>query len=177
MRKIAVDSLVLFAVTIILVIYIVRGITKPVVGMTDVMQALAKGNTETEIWGRNLKSEIDGAVTPVAEIVAEIAAASRDQTVGIGEINTAISQMDEMTQENSALVEQSTAATQAMEAQVEKLSKSIATFSVGGDSNDYLEASRPAPTPPQARPGPARKPAARHAPQAGGAKDEGWEKF
>ena len=54
-------------------------------------------------------SEIVGSISKVADIVQEISAASQEQTVGVQEINQSVNSLDEMTQQNSALVEQSTA--------------------------------------------------------------------
>jgi methyl-accepting chemotaxis protein len=59
-------------------------------------------------------SEIVAGVKKVGDIVAEIAAASVEQSTGIGQVNQAISQMDEMTQQNAALAEQASAASVAM---------------------------------------------------------------
>jgi methyl-accepting chemotaxis protein len=59
-------------------------------------------------------SEIVAGVKKVGDIVAEIAAASVEQSAGIGQVNQAISQMDEMTQQNAALAEQASAASVAM---------------------------------------------------------------
>jgi methyl-accepting chemotaxis protein len=67
-------------------------------------------------------------VQQVAGIVSEIAEASREQATGIDEINTAITQMDEVTQQNAALVEQNTAAAQSMVEQARELEKLMSFF-------------------------------------------------
>jgi methyl-accepting chemotaxis protein len=59
-------------------------------------------------------SEIVAGVKKVGDIVAEIAAASVEQSAGIGQVNQAVAQMDEMTQQNAALAEQASAASVAM---------------------------------------------------------------
>ncbi|WP_341898894.1 methyl-accepting chemotaxis protein, partial [Ferrovibrio terrae] len=59
-------------------------------------------------------TEIVSAIKKVSDIVAEIAAASREQATGLDQINTAVGSMDEMTQRNAALVEESTAAAQTL---------------------------------------------------------------
>ena len=56
--------------------------------------------------------QIVGAVKKVTDIVAEIAAASREQSAGIEQVNKAVMQLDELTQQNAALVEQASAASQ-----------------------------------------------------------------
>jgi methyl-accepting chemotaxis protein len=72
--------------------------------------------------------EIVGAVNKVADIVAEITAASGEQASGLDEVNTAVANMDEMTQRNGALVEQTTASAQAMSAQADQLNELVAYF-------------------------------------------------
>ena len=55
-------------------------------------------------------SEIVGRVQRVSDIIGEITAAAAEQSDGIGQVNTAVTQLDQMTQQNAALVEQSAAA-------------------------------------------------------------------
>ncbi|ALK97598.1 chemotaxis protein [Massilia sp. WF1] len=69
-------------------------------------------------------------VHQVAGIVVGIADASREQSTGIAEVNRAISQMDEATQRNAALVEQSAAATEAMQAEADQLLDAVSVFSL-----------------------------------------------
>jgi methyl-accepting chemotaxis protein len=71
------------------------------------------------------------SVKKVSDIVAEIAAASREQSSGIEQVNKAVMQMDEMTQQNAALVEQATAASQSMADQARDLTKMMERFQVG----------------------------------------------
>ncbi len=73
-------------------------------------------------------TEIVTSVKKVADIVAEIASASREQATGLDEVNTAVSNMDEMTQRNGALVEQTTASAQAMATQADQLNELVAYF-------------------------------------------------
>ncbi len=54
-------------------------------------------------------SEIVGSVQRVSDIIGEITAASPEQSEGIGQVNTAVTQLDQMTQQNAALVEESAA--------------------------------------------------------------------
>ncbi|MDO8377574.1 methyl-accepting chemotaxis protein [Phenylobacterium sp.] len=69
-------------------------------------------------------AEIDGLVT-------EIAASAQEQAVGLAEVNTAVNQMDQMTQQNAAMVEQSTAASHGMSSEAQTLAASAARFRVG----------------------------------------------
>ncbi len=76
-------------------------------------------------------NEIVGAVTKVGDIIAEIAAASVEQTTGIDQINQAIAQLDSGTQQNTAMVEESAAASQRLNEQALELRRQVATFDLG----------------------------------------------
>lgn len=80
--------------------------------------------------GETLQS-IVAEVKKVAEIVAEISAASDEQAAGIEQVNTAVTQMDSVTQQNAALVEQAAAASKAMEERTRQLVKQTEYFTVG----------------------------------------------
>jgi methyl-accepting chemotaxis protein len=85
------------------------------------------------------------SVKKVSDIVAEIAAASREQSSGIEQVNKAVMQMDEMTQQNAALVEQATAASQSMADQARDLTKMMERYQVGELSGSGSSASKSAP--------------------------------
>jgi methyl-accepting chemotaxis protein len=68
------------------------------------------------------------SVKRVADIMGEITVASQEQSVGIEEVNRAISQMDEMTQQNAALVEEAAAAASSMQEQAELLQRAVSAF-------------------------------------------------
>ena len=74
--------------------------------------------------------EIVDSVKKVTDIVGEIAAASQEQSAGIDQVNKAVMQMDEVTQQNAALVEESAAAARALEEQASDLTRQIAFFKV-----------------------------------------------
>jgi methyl-accepting chemotaxis protein len=81
------------------------------------------------------------SVRQVADIMAEITSASQEQSLGIEQVNEAITQMDEMTQQNAALVEQAAAAAQSMQDEAATLAQSVSVFRL-----DQAElASQPAP--------------------------------
>jgi methyl-accepting chemotaxis protein len=84
------------------------------------------------------------SVKKVSDIVAEIAAASREQSSGIEQVNKAVMQMDEMTQQNAALVEQATAASQSMAEQARDLTKTMERFQVGDSGSSGRAAAPPA---------------------------------
>jgi len=70
------------------------------------------------------------SVHRVSTVIQEIATASREQSDGIDQINIAIGQMDETTQQNAALVEQAAAAAQSLQRQAEQLAAAVSTFRV-----------------------------------------------
>jgi methyl-accepting chemotaxis protein len=73
-------------------------------------------------------SEILSSIKQVADIVAEIASASQEQSTGIDQINKALNQMDEVTQQNSALVEENAAAAKTLEHQSAAMNEKVAFF-------------------------------------------------
>ncbi len=131
--------------------------------------------------------EIVVSVKRVTDIMAEISAASREQSNGIDQVNTAVSQMDKITQQNAALVEEAAAAAKSMEEQTEELSNIVAAFQIGSAAaTPAPTGGRPVPTArgAQAAAHPVKpqtaKPAAKKAPAqqkqtAGG--DEDWKEF
>lgn len=73
-------------------------------------------------------NEIMNSVKKVSDIIGEIAAAGDQQASGIDQINTAVAQMDKNTQQNAAMVEQATAASESMNEQVSNLSEVVGFF-------------------------------------------------
>jgi len=71
------------------------------------------------------------SVQKVSDIIAEIAAAGQEQASGIDQINQAIAQMDSVTQQNAALVEETTAASQTLEQQSNDMQKLVSAFELG----------------------------------------------
>ncbi|GJI88449.1 MULTISPECIES: methyl-accepting chemotaxis protein [Duganella] len=92
--------------------------------------------------------EIVSSITRVTDIMSEITAASTEQSHGIEQVNTAIVQMDQVTQQNAALVEQAAAAAESMQEQAARLSEVVSVFKLLASSTAQ---------PPSA---PRRKPAA-----------------
>lgn len=80
--------------------------------------------------GQSLSNIVE-SIKRVADIVSEIAAASQQQAAGVGEINAAITQMDEMTQQNAALVEESSASARSLEDQSDKMMRLMSFFDTG----------------------------------------------
>ena len=74
--------------------------------------------------------EIVDSVRKVSDIIGELMSASAEQSEGIGQVNTAIAQLDQMTQQNAALVEQSAAAAESLKGQTQNLAQAVAVFKV-----------------------------------------------
>ncbi|MDP3252872.1 MAG: methyl-accepting chemotaxis protein, partial [Hydrogenophaga sp.] len=87
-------------------------------------------------------SEIVGSVQRVSDIIGEITAAAGEQSDGIGQVNVAVTQLDQMTQQNAALVEQSAAAAESLKDQAARLDQVVRVFRTGD-----APASVPAPAP------------------------------
>ncbi|OWW21542.1 methyl-accepting chemotaxis protein [Noviherbaspirillum denitrificans] len=73
-------------------------------------------------------NEIVASVKRVTDIMDEINAASREQAAGIGQVNDAITQMDQVTQQNAALVEEASAAAEALKEQADGLAQTVSVF-------------------------------------------------
>jgi methyl-accepting chemotaxis protein len=99
-------------------------------------------------------SEIVESVRRVTDIMGEISTASQEQTSGIDQINVAISQMDQVTQQNASLVEEAAAAAESMQEQAGKLAEVVAVFKL--DASTQAAAPAAAVRPAVARSAPAR---------------------
>ena len=73
-------------------------------------------------------AEIVGSVQRVADIIGEISAAAAEQSQGIGQVNGSVAQLDQMTQQNAALVEESAAAADSLKSQVQSLTQVVGAF-------------------------------------------------
>ena len=93
----------------------------------DSVRKVADGSQLVTDSGHTL-GEIVTSVKKVSDIVAEIAAASREQSAGIEQVNRAVMQMDQITQQNAALVEETIASSQVMTGQVRDLNETLARF-------------------------------------------------
>ena len=115
--------------------------------------------------------EIVTSIKRVTDIMSEITAASVEQSAGIEQVNLAITQMDEVTQQNAALVEEAAAAAESLEEQAQNLSVAVATFKVDESGSRAVAVSTPT-----AHPASARKtshPAVKHAAPAKAGKSGG----
>jgi methyl-accepting chemotaxis protein len=89
----------------------------------------ADGTKQVEMAG-NTMQEIVVSVKQVSDIIGEIASASGEQSVGISQINDAIIQMDDTTQQNTALVEEAAAAAESLMEQADELMNTMSVFSI-----------------------------------------------
>jgi uncharacterized phage infection (PIP) family protein YhgE len=88
--------------------------------------------------------EIVGSVKRVTDIMGEITAASQEQTSGIEQINQAITQMDQVTQQNAALVEEAAAAAASLQEQAGSLSQIVSTFKLDDEDGEAAPVPIPA---------------------------------
>jgi methyl-accepting chemotaxis protein len=105
--------------------------------ISDSVDKVDIGSRQVDQAGETM-NEIVQAVKRVTDIMAEIAAASNEQSAGIEEVNQAIVQMDEATQQNAALVEEAAAAAEAMQQQAIKLYEEVSAFKVPGGKDGAL---------------------------------------
>jgi methyl-accepting chemotaxis protein len=93
------------------------------------LQRVTDGSELVNQSGKTL-NEIVTSVKHVTDIIAEITAASQEQASGIDQVNTSIMQMDQTTQQNAALVEETTAASQSMREQAKALMTQVGAFKI-----------------------------------------------
>ncbi|RTF79124.1 HAMP domain-containing protein [Serratia marcescens] len=138
---------------------------KEIEGLIAESVSRVKTGTELVESTGNTMEQIVRSVTHVRDIMAEIAAASDEQTRGIAQIGQAIVEMDHTTQQNAALVEESAAAADSLEEQADMLLQSVSVFRLA-------EQTEPAAVKAAAPKAPAVKPAAANA-----AAEENWTTF
>ncbi|GAA5078788.1 methyl-accepting chemotaxis protein [Lysobacter panacisoli] len=95
--------------------------------ITDSVVEVNQGGQLVDQAGRTM-DEIVTSVKKVTDIIADISAASQEQSAGIEQVNNAITQMDEGTQQNAALVEEASAAARSLEQQADQLVQTVAVF-------------------------------------------------
>ncbi|MFK4446256.1 methyl-accepting chemotaxis protein [Caballeronia udeis] len=144
------------------------------------VQRVNAGSELVDEAGRTM-GEVVQSVKRVTDLMGEISAASGEQHTGIEQVNQAVMQMDEVTQQNAALVEEASAAAQSMAAQSGTLRELVSVFRISA-SDPVAQTFTPAKTTPAvSRPGSRSKPAKRAAaapriaPVVG--KDPEWQTF
>jgi len=94
-----------------------------------------QGAIKVDTAGETMKKVV-ASVRRVTDIMSEIAAASVEQSQGIEQVNLAIGQMDQVTQQNAALVEEAAAASESLKEQAGKLSDIVSTFKLPSTVHD-----------------------------------------
>lgn len=97
--------------------------------INESQEKVKKGNTSIEKTYSNVQLLVK-EIQNVNEVIKEINASTKEQSMGIEQINQVITHIDDTTQKNAALVEESAAATQAMQSQCEKLNQVVGTFQI-----------------------------------------------
>lgn len=110
------------------------------------VEQVAQGTEQVDRAGSTMQ-EVVSSIKRVADLVAEITAASREQSEGVGQVGEAVSQLDQATQQNAALVEQMSAASSSLSQQAEQLVAAVSRFNLGSQAvaRQPVAAPRPAP--------------------------------
>ncbi len=104
------------------------GAAKEIKGLiNDSVEAVGQGTKLVDETGKTF-TELASAIEEVGKMIGDIDSAGKEQSAGIGEVSAAVSQMDEMTQQNAALVEEAAASSKSMEEQAQVLLEQIAFF-------------------------------------------------
>jgi methyl-accepting chemotaxis protein len=167
--------------------------------ISDSVQKVDAGSKLVNDAGASMR-EIVGQVKRVTDLISEITHASQEQSAGIGQVNEAVTQMDQGTQQNAALVEESAAAAASLKEQAERLIQAVSVFRLSvAETSQVIAQARSAPraykpaakatAPSVGRPGSQRAPAARPVARAAAARGavgepvkvkdgaDNWEEF
>ncbi len=163
----------------------VRSLAQRSASAAKEIKTLISDSVEQVEAGRLLVNEageaMDDIVTSVqlvADIMSGSAAANQEQSAGIEQINQAITQMDDVTQQNAALVEQAAAAAMSLQDQAGRLAEAVSVFQLEGGAYSRRPAPVAATSPkprPKAMPAPVTRP--KKLAVAGGGSNEEWEEF
>jgi len=130
------------------------------------VQQIENGALQAANVGDNTEKVTD-SINQVATIVNEIATSATEQSRGIEQVHLAIGQMDEVTQQNAALVEEASSASRSLQDQAENLSRLVSTFKLAAGASSFSDS----------KPEKFKQPALRPAPRAKASADESWESF
>ncbi|MFD0738961.1 methyl-accepting chemotaxis protein [Lysobacter koreensis] len=159
--------------------------------ITDSVEKVEQGNALVDQAGKTM-GEIVTSVKRVTDIIADISAASQEQSAGIEQVNQAITSMDETTQQNAALVEEATAAARSLEQQSEQLVQTVAVFRLEAGRDSRTDAFVPAAAAPRSsviemaaaarkpiagKPAPKRAAATPRKSGTNGSADQNWQEF
>jgi methyl-accepting chemotaxis protein len=138
----------------------------------DSVEKVENGSKLVTEAGKTM-DEIVSSVKRVTGIMADIAAASAEQSSGIDQVNHAVTQMDEVTQQNAALVEEAAAAAESLEEQAQTLAETVSQFRLESDIRSPLKQRQSLPV--KSKPPMVRKTTAPSKPAA--AEDDEWQEF
>ncbi len=157
--------------------------------ITDSVSKTAEGTKLVQSAGETM-SEIVASVQRVTDIMGEITAASQEQSSGIDQVNHAISSMDEVTQQNSALVEEAAAVAESLVEQASSLMQTVGAFTLAGQSRSNVKSSTYNKSATQVKTSPTQNRRASSSPMRNGSAsapaktmlktgtdDDGWEAF
>ncbi|MBB5410842.1 methyl-accepting chemotaxis protein [Paraburkholderia sp. HC6.4b] len=113
---------------------------KEIKGLIDASTTRVEQGSQLVERSGTTMNDIVGAIARVSSIMNEIAAAALEQSTGIDQVNRAVGQMDEVTQQNAALVQQAAAAASSLEDQARRLSTAVAVFRTGSESRSRAPA-------------------------------------
>jgi methyl-accepting chemotaxis protein len=147
--------------------------------ISDSVSKVQEGTRLVENAGSTM-TEIVSSVQRVTDIMGEISAASSEQSAGIDQVNNAITSMDEVTQQNAALVEEAAAAAESLVDQAISLMEVVGNFKLKGSAVQQERRSHSSPmrtSKPIASPKPEAKPVVAKVSMKTGTDDGEWEEF
>jgi len=147
--------------------------------INDSGEKVKEGSMLVDESGRTLE-EIVASSKKVGDIISEIAAAGEEQTQGIEQVNKAVTQMDEMTQQNAALVEQAAAASESLDDQAKSMQRMMSFFHMGDEAPApvvKVEAPKTAPAKLAAKRRPAKVKAVLKPAAPASSDDDEWDEF
>lgn len=96
-------------------------------------ESVAQGSALVDLAGTTMR-EVVASIRRLTEIVGEISAASHEQSLGVAQVGEAVTLMDQVTQQNAALVEEMAAAASSLQNQADDLVQVVSVFQLGGEA-------------------------------------------
>ncbi|CAM5782524.1 methyl-accepting chemotaxis protein [Rhizobacter fulvus] len=113
------------------------------------VERVEQGTVQVDQAGATM-TEVVTSIKRVTDIMAEISAASTEQSAGVAQVGDAVTEMDKTTQQNAALVEESAAAAESLRNQAQQLVAAVAVFKLADDGRHHVAAAPAAPSKPAA---------------------------
>ena len=105
--------------------------------ITASVERVAQGTTQVDRAGKTME-DVVAAIRRVTDIVGEISSASHEQSLGVAQVGEAVTQMDQVTQQNAALVEEMAGAAASLQAQAQDLVHVVSVFRLGAEGSPRL---------------------------------------